>query len=710
MFDLGSGPAEPGSRWNRLSLSRNGDERMTSGSPKDRNEDQSRSGRQAGAADSTTGETSSDPASGGRCVSLEENPNLLPEALQNVRFGLSIWCLENPSDLDSFQLVMSNPTAERALGAPAEEMQRGTLRQSFPSTIEWDIPTVLHEVVLSGQARELGELRSGDRPFSQRFFRLRAFPLPDHHVGVVFEDITERRNAEEIVRRQAQLLDLAHDAIIVRDTNSRVISWSHGAQRTYGWTKEEALGKITHTLLKTQFPFSFEEVQNSLFLKGWWEGELIHTTQDGRQIVVASRQVTQRDESGQAPGPHAILEINRDITEHRKAESLLATEKQALEMIARRAPLSVVLDLICRGIQDQAPAARCSFVLLQEGADLLRLAAPSLAEDDADGGMVSPSTDSSGTPMYRKAPAMASDITRNRPSPEYGDTALSHGQPAPWSTPILSAEGGVLGTLDVYNSEPRRPLEIEERLVELATHIAAIAIENQRADLSLSQLSGRLLSLQDEERRRIARELHDSTGQILSALTLSLAVARRQATSIDQIVLERLSDAEGLAQAASTEIRTLSYLLHPPLLDESGLASALREYAKGFAERTGIGVELEIPSEWERLSQDSDTTLFRVAQEALTNVHRHSGSKTAKIRLIRSITEVTLEVQDTGIGMPPDTLDSTGGAATLGVGIRGMRERVRQLRGRLEIASDSNGTIVRAILPIADHKGLTPKG
>jgi two-component system, NarL family, sensor kinase len=237
-------------------------------------------------------------------------------------------------------------------------------------------------------------------------------------------------------------------------------------------------------------------------------------------------------------------------------------------------------------------------------------------------------------------------------------------------------------------------------LFERATHIAAIAIESQRADQSLSQLSGRLLSLQDEERRRIARELHDSTAQILSALSLSLAVARRQANSIDPVVLEKLSDAEELAQRASAEIRTLSYLLHPPLLDESGLASALREYAKGFAERTGIGVELDVPSEWERLSQDFDTTLFRIAQEALTNIHRHSGSKTAEIRLIRGVTEVTLEVQDTGSGMAPGTLDSTVGATALGVGIRGMRERVRQLRGRLEIISDRNGTTVRALLPI----------
>jgi PAS domain S-box-containing protein len=678
---------------------------MTSGSPKDRNEDQSRSGGHA--ADPATDEVCNDQSPAGHCASLEENPDLLPEALRKVRFGLSIWCLENPSDLGSFRLVMNNPTAERALGTPAEEMQGDTLRESFPSTVGSDVPAVLREVVLSGQARELGELRSEDKPFSGRFFRLRAFPLRNDHVGVVFEDITERRSAEEMVRRQALLLDLAHDAIVVRDSNGRVISWSHGAQRTYGWTKEEALGKITHTLLNTQFPISLEEVQNSLFLKGWWEGELVHTTRDGRQVVVASRQVARRDESSLATQPLSILEINRDITEHREAESLLATEKQALEMIARRAPLSAVLSLLCRSIQDQAPAARCSFLLSQGGTYLSHPAAPGLKKGAGEGAMVGILANSSTTAMHPRAPDIVSGSTSYRLSSGYSGMALSDGDRIPWSTAILSAKGEELGTLDICYSEPRRPLDKEERLVERATHIAAIAIESHRSDLSLSQLSGRLLSLQDEERRRIARELHDSTGQILSALTLNLAVACRQATRMHRVVRERLSDAEDLAQRASTEIRTLSYLLHPPLLDETGLASTLREYAKGFGQRTGVEVELVIPSEWERLSQESDTTLFRIAQEALTNIHRHSGSKTAKIRLIRSATEVTLEVQDTGSGMAADTLDFTGGADTLGVGIRGMSERMRQLRGRLEITSDRNGTTVRALLPVPESTGST---
>jgi signal transduction histidine kinase len=314
----------------------------------------------------------------------------------------------------------------------------------------------------------------------------------------------------------------------------------------------------------------------------------------------------------------------------------------------------------------------------------------------------------STTAMHQGAPEIVSGSTSDPLPSGYSGMALSDGDRVSSSTPVLSAKGEVLGTLEIFYSEPRRPLDKEERLVERATHIAAIAIESHRSDLSLSQLSGRLLSLQDEERRRIARELHDSTGQILSALSLNLAVARRQATPMDQVVREKLSDAEDLLQQASTEIRTLSYLLHPPLLDETGLASTLREYAKGFGQRTGIEVELDIPSEWERLSQESDTTLFRIAQEALTNIHRHSGSKMAKIRLIRNATEVTLEVQDTGSGMAPGTLDFTGDAGTLGVGIRGMSERMRQLRGRLEITSDRNGTTVRALLPIHEAPGSTP--
>ena len=153
---------------------------------------------------------------------------------------------------------------------------------------------------------------------------------------------------------------------------------------------------------------------------------------------------------------------------------------------------------------------------------------------------------------------------------------------------------------------------------------------------------------------------------------------------------------------ASREIRTVAQLLHPPQLEESGLAAAVRGYSTSFAERSGVELDLDVPLTLTRLPQDVETAIFRILQESLTNIHRHSGSPTASVRLAFEDSEVTLEVRDQGRGMPSEILDTSGSVAALGVGVAGMRERVRQLGGRLEIASGGAGTTVKAILPVSD--------
>jgi signal transduction histidine kinase len=203
--------------------------------------------------------------------------------------------------------------------------------------------------------------------------------------------------------------------------------------------------------------------------------------------------------------------------------------------------------------------------------------------------------------------------------------------------------------------------------------------------------------LQDEERRRISRELHDSVGQIVVALIMNLSQLREAANASPS--LERLfSDSDSLVQELSRDLRTMSHLLHPPLLDEVGLASALEWYVDGFAQRSGIATTLElVPQDFGRLNSDCEIALFRIVQECLTNVHRHSGSADAAVRLSRSRTEVRLEVQDRGKGIPPEKRFATPGS--IGVGLSGMRERVVQLGGKMDIQSDA-GTKVVATLPI----------
>jgi PAS domain S-box-containing protein len=227
--------------------------------------------------------------------------------------------------------------------------------------------------------------------------------------------------------------------------------------------------------------------------------------------------------------------------------------------------------------------------------------------------------------------------------------------------------------------------------------------ERRKADEALRQLSGRLLRLQDEERRRMARELHDSTAQTLAALSLNLALVKQRAGELDDPRAARaLAESMELADQASREIRTFSYLLHPPMLDEAGLPQALRWYADGFANRTGIKVDVRVATDLRRLPADVETTLFRIAQECLTNIHRHSGSDTATIALRVESGRLILEVTDEGKGVPDDVIrEGRGNPAALGVGIRGMRERVRQLGGRLDIKRGHPGTIVEVVLPFA---------
>jgi two-component system, NarL family, sensor kinase len=219
--------------------------------------------------------------------------------------------------------------------------------------------------------------------------------------------------------------------------------------------------------------------------------------------------------------------------------------------------------------------------------------------------------------------------------------------------------------------------------------------------VALENLSQRLLKVQDEERRRVARDLHDSTGQTLTALKINVALLQEQLEQ-HECTCEVLSEIARLADQALQEIRTTSYLLHPPLLDEVGFTSAAHWFVDGFANRSGIKVSLDLATERERLPITIETALFRVLQESLTNVHRHSGAAEVEIRFQRQAEIVMLEIRDFGHGIPTELmnrLDEAG--AETGVGLAGMRERMNELNGKLEIESNGHGTSLRATVPLA---------
>jgi signal transduction histidine kinase len=241
----------------------------------------------------------------------------------------------------------------------------------------------------------------------------------------------------------------------------------------------------------------------------------------------------------------------------------------------------------------------------------------------------------------------------------------------------------------------RRELKIAHD--ELEQRVLARTEELAQKTAEVRELTGRLLKLQDDERRRLARELHDSTGQMLVAMKLALEQMSEESKGqpFEQLVAQTIS----INEEMSRELRTMSYLLHPPLLDEVGLPSALRWYAEGFSQRSGITVDLQISSEFGRLPDGMEIALFRVVQECLTNIHRHSGSATANIRLTRNRRNVQIEIRDSGNGVSPERRHEN--KVIPGVGLMGIQERMRQFGGTVEITSQSNGTSVIATIPLS---------
>ena len=404
---------------------------------------------------------------------------------------------------------------------------------------QWDIPalrTLLEKILRQNVRVDDFEVRHTFEHIGERVMLLNARRLSTRQFLIILsiEDVTERHRANEALERQAALLDLAHDTVMVRTLKGEILFWNRGAEEMYGWDKEHALRKTTHQLLRTQFPKPFSEIEEDLRRNGHWEGELVQATKTGATRIVNSRWALLEQNNAEP----VILEINTDISDRKRSEE------------------------------------------------------------------------------------------------------------------------------------------------------------------TLRRLSAYLMTLQDEERRRIARELHDSTGQKLAAAKLQLdtLVKSGNLKSHDKALRETVQWIDECFQ----EVRTLSQLLHPPLLDEAGLISATRWVVDGFSSRSNIQVDLQIAREIGRLPQPIELALFRVIQESLSNIHRHSGAKNAQINLARSDAGVSLEIRDNGKGIPPELLSgSNHGKQVVGVGILGMRERLSQLGGTLEIESNKNGTTVKVTVPVA---------
>src|SRR6202047_3054616 len=264
--------------------------------------------------------------------------------------------------------------------------------------------------------------------------------------------------------------------------------------------------------------------------------------------------------------------------------------------------------------------------------------------------------------------------------------------PSEISSSPLQTEEGLLITSAIRDISERK--RAEQRIAEQTQQL-------HEANRELRHLSSRIVAIRDEERRRLGRELHDSQGQYLAAIKMNLEMIETTDAALSTLQKSALTEAITLLERSMREIRVISHLLHPPLLDEIGLQAVVPWYLNSFSERSGIQIDLDMPSDISKLPDQVELAVFRVLQECLTNVHRHSGSKVAKVKIVPEDTSVILEVSDRGRGVSSEN----GSDPVMGVGITGMRERVRELGGQFGINSSSEGTTVRAVLPIGDQIG-----
>lgn len=382
--------------------------------------------------------------------------------------------------------------------------------------------------------------------------------------------------------------------------------------------------------------------------------------------------------------------------------SVRVTKSWILERCAAGAPLAEVLNCVCKHIDGELPGAVSAVLLLNESETRFRLVAgPGIPKTlgEAMDGLKIPETIPSRLQSGR--PVAAWDIrTASIFAPRRG-AALASGFAAALPLPIWTAERKFLGTVVIFQQEYRSPPTQLPKGVEMTFNLASIAVNHHHKQRELHELSRQLLQSRDEERRRIARDLHDSTGQDLAGLMISLELVQRACSESSDKVREVLSDCEFLARRLSTGVRTLCCLLHPPLLDIGGLGPAIEAYAEELNRRGAMRIDVRIPPVLPRLTEAAEIALFRIVQASFANVLLHSGTKAATITVRSTAEALTLIVADDGSGMPVEALQGISRSQQAGVGIAGMRERVTAFGGQLKITSGSNnrGTVVEVTVP-----------
>jgi len=561
----------------------------------------------------------------------------------------------------------------------------------------------------------------------------------------IARDITEQRRIEEALRESEEqfrsMAETAADAIFQIGEDSVIQFANPAVEKIFGYKPDELIGKDLTVLM----PEYLREVHRCALKQyratgkrhlDWACAELVGIHRSGQEISLE----LSLSESFRNLRP-LFTSFVRDVTERKKAEealrqsqSQLAAEADALTKLNdwssrlwRIRSLEEGLQEMLAGVIELLGADKGNVQLLDPEGKVLTIAVQRGFDQDFLDFFreVSADDDSAcGRALRLQSPVVIEDVEADELFAPCRSAARAAHFRSVISAPIIRGDGIPIGMVSTHFGYVHRPTEQDLSRLALYVRQAADFIHRCKIESALRQseenfrqlaqtlesqvqsrtaevqsLSFSLLKAQDEERRHLARELHDSAGQLLAVLAINLSQMVRHAKERDPQLAKSAEEAEALVQQLTKDIRTTSYLLHPPLLDENGLSSALGWYIEGLQKRSGLEIQLSISDAVGRLPSDMELVVFRLVQECLTNIHRHSGSTTAAIRIDRGAEAISIHVEDQGHGIPSEKLAEIYSQGS-GVGVRGMRERVRQFHGDLIIQSDNSGTRISATIPV----------
>ena len=523
-----------------------------------------------------------------------------------------------------------------------------------------------------------------------RTYRATAAPLSwkdgaVSEVIVAAANITEQKQIEEALRESEErfrlLAEVTNDASWDWDLTTNELWWNEGFEKVFGFRRDE-IEKTIDSWYNRVHPEDRDRVIpgiHRLIDEGGsdWSEEYRFLCKSGRYAYVLDRGRVIRNAAGKAV---RMVGGMRDLTERREAEAALRESEERFRATFEQAPIGIA-EISPEGAFKRVNPRLCE-MFGYSAEELLQRNAPGLTHRE-----------DLPTTTTLVAEVLAGKRTTFETDKRY-----------------IRKDGSVLWA-HAISTILRDAAGLPRKFIAVIEDVTA----RKLADQAIESLPARLLEAQDEERRRIARELHDSTAQELAVVSMNLGRLEEWIEGRDPWAENLLADSLAVLAQGNRDLRTLAHLLHPPMLEELGLAGALRHYVEGFSQRSGIRIELECGDDLERCSEGIETALFRVVQESLANVHRHSNSNCAFLKLARAGDNIELTIADRGRGLPAGLLTGTAHGARIGVGISGMRQRVRQLKGRLDLSSNGQGTVVHVVLPfcpkdIGANRVSTPEG